>query len=109
MPKSLDFERPVAELEGKIEELRHLSDDGEINIADEVAKLQAKADRPQFSGYASRVSRCAFPVRDWRRTGVRSQSRLTNRGISRINCEVRANYLMRIESLSTAKFANLKT
>ncbi len=69
MPKSLDFERPVAELEGKIEELRHLSDDGEINIADEVAKLQAKADRPQFSGYASRVSRCAFPVRDWRRTG----------------------------------------
>ena len=35
----LDFEKPIAELEGKIEELRHLSDDGELNIADEVARL----------------------------------------------------------------------
>ncbi len=34
MPTFLDFEKPVAELEGKIEELGHLSDDGEINIAD---------------------------------------------------------------------------
>jgi acetyl-CoA carboxylase carboxyl transferase subunit alpha len=45
MHNFLDFEKPIAELEGKIEELRHLSDDGEINIAEEVAKLQAKADR----------------------------------------------------------------
>ena len=41
----LDFEKPIADLEGKIEELRHLSDDGDINIADEVGKLQQKADR----------------------------------------------------------------
>jgi len=41
----LDFEKPIAELEGKIAELRHISDDGEINIADEVAKLQTKAER----------------------------------------------------------------
>lgn len=41
----LDFEQPIAELEGKIEELRHLSDAGEMNIADEVARLQGKADR----------------------------------------------------------------
>jgi acetyl-CoA carboxylase carboxyl transferase subunit alpha len=41
----LDFEKPIAELEGKIEELRHLSDDGDINIADEVGRLQQKADR----------------------------------------------------------------
>ena len=45
MHNFLDFEKPIAELEGKIEELRHLSDDGEINIAEEVVKLQAKADR----------------------------------------------------------------
>jgi len=45
MHNFLDFEKPIAELEGKIEELRHLSDDGEINIAEEVAKLQTKADR----------------------------------------------------------------
>ena len=38
----LDFEQPVAELENKIEELRHLSDSGGINIADEVSRLQGK-------------------------------------------------------------------
>lgn len=41
----LDFEKPIAELEGKIEELRHLAGEGDLNIADEVAKLQGKADR----------------------------------------------------------------
>ncbi len=41
----LDFEQSIAELEGKIEELRHLADNGELNIADEVTKLQTKADR----------------------------------------------------------------
>jgi acetyl-CoA carboxylase carboxyl transferase subunit alpha len=45
MPTYLEFEKPILELEGKIEELRHLSDHGDMNIADEVAKLQAKADR----------------------------------------------------------------
>jgi len=45
MKHFLDFEKPIAELEGKIEELRHLSGVGDINIADEVAKLQSKADR----------------------------------------------------------------
>ena len=38
MHNFLDFEKPIAELEGKIEELRHLSDDN-INIAEEVGKL----------------------------------------------------------------------
>jgi acetyl-CoA carboxylase carboxyl transferase subunit alpha len=41
----LDFERPVAELEGKIEELRRLSTTGELNIADEIGRLQSSADR----------------------------------------------------------------
>ena len=34
----LDFEKPIAELEGKIEELRHLSEPGGLNIAEEVAE-----------------------------------------------------------------------
>ena len=38
----LDFERPIAELEAKIEELRHVSDDGDVNISEEVEHLQAK-------------------------------------------------------------------
>ncbi len=45
MPTYLDFEKPIAELEGKIEELRHLDTGGDVNIAEEVAKLQTKADR----------------------------------------------------------------
>jgi len=52
MHNFLDFEKPIAELEGKIEELRHLSDDGGINIAEEVGKLQAKADRLLRQSYA---------------------------------------------------------
>ena len=45
MHNFLEFEKPIAELEGKIEELRHLSGDGELNIAEEVAKLQGKVDK----------------------------------------------------------------
>lgn len=44
MRQFLEFEKPVAELESKIEELRHMTSPGEINIADEVARLSAKAD-----------------------------------------------------------------
>jgi acetyl-CoA carboxylase carboxyl transferase subunit alpha len=45
MAHFLDFERPLAELEGQIEELRRLSDDGDLNIAEEVGKLEEKVDR----------------------------------------------------------------
>ncbi|MBT3237977.1 MAG: acetyl-CoA carboxylase carboxyltransferase subunit alpha [Rhodospirillaceae bacterium] len=45
MHNYLDFEKPIAELEGKIEELRHLSSNSEVNIADEVGKLQSKVDK----------------------------------------------------------------
>ena len=52
MANFLDFEKPIAELEGKVEELRHLSDNDDINIADEVARLQAKSDRLLRQTYA---------------------------------------------------------
>ena len=48
----LDFEKPIAELEGKIEELRHLSDDGEISIVDEVERLQTRVDRQLGQTYS---------------------------------------------------------
>jgi len=41
--KFLDFEQPIAELEAKIEELRYVGDDSEININEEVARLKAKS------------------------------------------------------------------
>ncbi len=39
----LDFEQPIAELEAKIEELRYVGDDAEINISEEIARLQTKS------------------------------------------------------------------
>jgi acetyl-CoA carboxylase carboxyl transferase subunit alpha len=48
----LDFERPLGELEGKIEELRHLSTTGELNIAEEVGRLEASAARLLRQTYA---------------------------------------------------------
>ena len=39
----LEFERPIAELEAKIDELRHVSDDAEVSIGDELTRLQAKS------------------------------------------------------------------
>ncbi|HEX7967571.1 MAG TPA: acetyl-CoA carboxylase carboxyltransferase subunit alpha [Stellaceae bacterium] len=48
----LDFEKPLAELEGKIEELRHLSNGSDVNIADEVTRLEAKVDRLLRQTYA---------------------------------------------------------
>ena len=41
----LDFERPLAELEGKIRELRLLGDSGDLNLVDEIHRLQSKAER----------------------------------------------------------------
>ena len=48
----LDFEKPIAELEGKIAELRHLSDSDGINIAEEVSRLQLRVDKDLRSAYA---------------------------------------------------------
>src|SRR5579883_437914 len=48
----LDFEKPIAELEGKIEELRHLSNTSDINIAEEVSRLEIKVDRLLRQTYA---------------------------------------------------------
>jgi acetyl-CoA carboxylase carboxyl transferase subunit alpha len=48
----LDFEKPIAELEGKIAELRHLSDSDGMNIAEEVSRLQAKVERDLSSTYS---------------------------------------------------------
>jgi len=48
----LDFEKPIAELEGKIEELRRATDAGGIDVADEVNKLRDKAQALLRTTYA---------------------------------------------------------
>ena len=76
MSTLLDFEKPILELEGKVKELRSLAAGSEIDIADEVARLEGRAskllsqtygklnawqktqvarhaDRPHFTDYAA--------------------------------------------------------
>ena len=44
MPLSfLEFEKPIAELEAKIDELRFVSSDAEVNIGEEIARLRARS------------------------------------------------------------------
>lgn len=42
--KFLDFEQPIAELEAKIEELRYVGDDSEIDINEEITRLKEKSE-----------------------------------------------------------------
>ncbi len=39
----LDFEQPIAELEAKIEELRYVGDDNDLNIGEEITQLKTKS------------------------------------------------------------------
>ena len=43
-PNFLEFEQPIAELQAKIEELRYVTDDSDINITEEISTLEKKAD-----------------------------------------------------------------
>jgi len=42
-PNYLDFEQPIAELEGKIEELSNVGSDADLNLADEIDRLRDKS------------------------------------------------------------------
>ncbi|MDP9196228.1 MAG: acetyl-CoA carboxylase carboxyltransferase subunit alpha [Pseudomonadota bacterium] len=48
----LEFEKPIAELESKISELRHMQGSADLNIADEVTRLQSKVDKLLAQTYA---------------------------------------------------------
>ncbi len=44
-PNYLDFEQPIADLEAKINELRMMGNESDLNLGDEVERLRAKADQ----------------------------------------------------------------
>src|SRR5579859_8203857 len=48
----LDFEKPIAELQARVAELRETADAGSLDIGQEVSKLEAKADRMLRETYA---------------------------------------------------------
>ncbi len=49
----LDFEQPIAELEAKIEELRYVGNDKEININEEISRLKKRSDKLTESIFSS--------------------------------------------------------
>ncbi len=49
----LDFEQPIAELEAKIEELRHVGNDKEININEEISRLKKRSSELTESIFSS--------------------------------------------------------
>src|ERR1700761_6369558 len=63
MRSYLDFEKPVAELEAKVEELRLLQQSGNaVAIGEEIARLEAKANAALEELYAE--------LTPWQRTQV---------------------------------------
>jgi acetyl-CoA carboxylase carboxyl transferase subunit alpha len=52
MPVFLDFEKPIAELQGRIDELRETAAGGAVDIDADVARLQAKSDKMLRDTYA---------------------------------------------------------
>ena len=53
MTTYLDFEKPIAELESKIAELRHLPNSGDVDIAEEVMRLQDRVQKQLRATYAN--------------------------------------------------------
>jgi acetyl-CoA carboxylase carboxyl transferase subunit alpha len=45
MPSFLDFEKPIAELQTRIDELRDTADESGVDLSTDIARLQAKSDR----------------------------------------------------------------
>ena len=52
----LDFEQPIAELQAKIEELRYLENDADMDISSEINRLQKRSDELTESIFSSLTS-----------------------------------------------------
>jgi acetyl-CoA carboxylase carboxyl transferase subunit alpha len=52
MTTYLEFEKPISELESKVAELRHLPNNGDVDIAEEVMRLQGRVDKLLRATYA---------------------------------------------------------
>ena len=72
----LDFESEVAELEGKINELRHLSDGKGINILDEISNLEYKTNKILKEKYSN--------LTPWQRVQVARHPRLFRKNLRRL-------------------------
>ncbi len=58
----LDFEKPIAELEGRIDDLRRMDAAADVNVTDEITRLESRAEKLLSDTY-SKLSR-------WQKTSV---------------------------------------
>jgi acetyl-CoA carboxylase carboxyl transferase subunit alpha len=58
----LEFEKPISELEGKVKELRHLSNGSDLDLADEITRLESRAEKLLRQTYAK--------LNPWQKTQV---------------------------------------
>ncbi|MBL4619280.1 MAG: acetyl-CoA carboxylase carboxyltransferase subunit alpha [Marinicaulis sp.] len=121
----LDFEKPIAELEGKVNDLRQMDSQTGVNVAEEIEKLQTKADtlladayvkltrwqkaqvarhaaRPHFSDYMALLVEDFTPLAGDRAFGedtaiVGGPARLRGRSIMLIGHEKGADTASRVE------------
>jgi acetyl-CoA carboxylase carboxyl transferase subunit alpha len=45
MNSFLEFEKPLADIEGKLKELKHLAEDGDVDVSSEITKLEKRSDQ----------------------------------------------------------------
>lgn len=121
----LDFEKPIAELESRIEDLRKMDGQTGVNVAEEIEKLQTKADnlladaysklsrwqkaqvarhssRPHFSNYVSMLVDDFTPIAGDRAFGedlaiLGGPARLRGRSVMLIGHEKGADTASRVE------------
>jgi acetyl-CoA carboxylase alpha subunit len=66
MPTYLDFEKPIAELETRLAELRETASGGAVDIDAEIGKLDSKTNKLlRDSGRISRITSPASPTISW--------------------------------------------
>jgi len=53
IPQHLDFEKPIAELERKIEELRELTASGKVDFSEEIKKVEKKVKKLQTETFSN--------------------------------------------------------
>jgi len=66
MSSLLDFEKPIAELEGKVKELRHLADGSDLDLGEEIERLEGRA--------AKLLSQTYGKLTAWQKTQVARHS-----------------------------------
>jgi len=76
-----DFEKPIVELETKIEEMRQLSQSGEVDISAEISQLEAKAQKLREEVYSS--------LTRWQRVQLARHPKRCRASAPRYSCRIK--------------------